>query len=252
MSIARSLNKLIKRVESFNQEEHPVRIIGIGLTGSALRKENPVDYDVVVICQGKEPYWSEWKRFEKALNDNFRKLVELIYRIPGKDRKSIKKLLNHFRNEVERLINPKWVNKWLIWCRISDFEKGLKYGIPIRYFTLPELISRYLKKGVSRKFQIIPIIYNPKGELQSIEFAYLAYVLVWTIEKGFREVSDKDLLDFLNREWKELTDTARSLLYENDLTKIPRIYYSIARLLRQELMEEVPSKFIPLSLNKQL
>lgn len=75
-------------------------------------------------------------------------------------------------------------------------------------------------------------------------------VLAWTPEEGFKDISDKDLLDFLSKEWKELTESVRSILYETDLTKIPVSYYDVARLLREEPTEDVyPYEFKEVALD---
>lgn len=123
-------------------------------------------------------------------------------------RVSIDRIIEKYYDEIIGLgFKDWWINYWLKWTRISDFGWGIDRGVPIVYFTLRELVERYIKHKWEERLGIHIKMVN-EDERKAIDFipTKIPYVTVWRKDQGIVKPSAQELEKFFIQKYNELLD----------------------------------------------
>jgi len=147
--VFKAIDHVLSRVKSFNSSKYPLTIEYIGLGGSALSSKEIDDIDIVLGCSTRGEYANDWKEFKKLLFEKFNELWSFIVDVSLFTRRAtIDDVIEEYFNEIKDLgFKEWWINEWFKWLRITDFKWSVDRGIPIVYFSLKELVERYMKYG---------------------------------------------------------------------------------------------------------
>jgi len=138
-----ALNHVVDRTEVLNSSRYPVKIIAIGIGGSALRKEKIGDVDITVHISEKPELVDEWKNFKENLLKRFFDIWSLIEetREIRRTRITIHDIVELYYDYLIQLgFKELWI-EWLKWTRISDFKWGINRGLPFPLFPLKNLLK---------------------------------------------------------------------------------------------------------------
>jgi len=229
----RALAHVIIRAHSFNTGMFPLVITSVGISGSSLREVEVEDIDVILECSMKSELMSEWRDFKRKLSENFNKIWSFITEVSTlTGRATINHIIENFRDELIDLgFKDLWINEWFPWMRVSDFRRGIETGLPIPYFDMKDLVSRYVKYGWRGKRLEVHVVIE--GETSLIK---ISYVRVWTNKEGVIVPDNKVLKKYFIDERKELITLSMNII-KGSWAELPPAYFNIKSALESTFEE---------------
>ncbi|OYT44040.1 MAG: hypothetical protein B6U85_10610 [Desulfurococcales archaeon ex4484_42] len=229
----RALAHVIIRAHSFNTGMFPLVITSVGISGSSLREVEVEDIDVILECSMKSELMSEWRDFKRKLSENFNKIWSFITEVSTlTGRATINHIIENFRDELIDLgFKDLWINEWFPWMRVSDFRRGIEKGLPIPYFDVKDLVSRYVKYGWRGKRLEVHVVIEGEASLIKIP-----YVRVWTNKEGVIVPDNKVLKKYFIDERKELITLSMNII-KGSWAELPPAYFNIKSALESTFEE---------------
>jgi len=212
--VAETLNILAERAKEFNEQEYPVKVKALNLTGSSVREAVipiiPNDIDVIVVCGDVHP---EYSRFCETL---FHNLSDIM-----KEAERIKRARGSRRMTAEDVTAAAYGimdEKWICWLSLLPVEYVRKMSIDP-----PTFACRYLMRGQkARNAPQLTFLYHVR-DFPAVE--------VWSSSKQSvkTEFSEGEIAQYLrderktlHRRFKQLEEAVRSQIRILDT---PAIYH---------------------------
>lgn len=236
----KALIYVVKRAKEFNKSYEPVRITDIGLSGSSLRTPNPRDIDIVVRIIHRKDMYIKWEVFQSRLVEAYPIIWNCIEGLRKKGKRvKIARVYNKLRNELlEMGFQQEWLDDWLVWLNVPDYEWGVKRSFIPPYIDFNLLVSKYLRHGWVRprlEFEVVIMDYKDPAFARpdDVPEETIPYVILWNRRFGFVRPPHKSVQNFLMDETNELLKIMESILKFRD-DKVPYIYKPAISFLKNK------------------